>query len=124
MFVCGTATALVLSDMLSLLSDVIGISTDYWMVVLASPAFAIGTIVWWTTVERRDSYTYLWGGAFGLITALLMGFLWTVQFIVFWGFEMASIPIISFLILFVLGTVAIAGSLAGIVLMYARRRLG
>lgn len=123
MFVCGTAVALLLSDMLVLLVDVIGLSTEYWMVILASPAFAIGAVVWWTTVERRDSYTYILGGAFGLITALLTGLLWTVQFLRSWGFEMAKIPIITFLIVFVLGFTAIAGAITAIPLMYTRRRL-
>lgn len=123
MFVCGTVAAFLLSDMLTLLADVIGLSTDYWMIILASPALAIGSVVWWIAVERRDSYTYLLGGAFGLVTALLTGFLWTVQFIIFWGFEMAAIPIITVLILFVLGFTATAGVITSIPLMYARRRL-
>lgn len=79
--------------------------------------------VWWTAVERRDSYTYLLGGVVGLTTALFTGLLWTVQFIRFWGVEMASIRTIAFLIVFVLGAVSLAGVLTGIPLMYTRRRL-
>lgn len=123
MFICGIVVALLLSDMLALLADVIGLSTRYWMVILASPAFGIGAVIWWMAIERRDSYTYFRGGTFGLVTALLTGLLWTAQFIRFWGFEMAEIPIIVFLIVFVLGIVAIAGILTAIPLMYARRRL-
>lgn len=123
MFVCGTVTAFLLSDMLALLADVLGLATDYWMLVLASPVLVIGTVVWWRLVERRDSYTYVRGGTFGLVTALLTGFLWAVQFIAFWGIEMAAVPVIAFLVLFVLGFVATTGALTGITLMYARRRL-
>lgn len=123
MFVCGIVVALLLSDMLALLADVIGLSSGYWMVIFASPAFAFGAVVWWAVIERRDLYTYLFGAAFGLITALLTGLLWTVQFIRFWGFEMAEIPIIAFFIVFVLGFTAIGGILTALPLMYARRQL-
>jgi uncharacterized protein YacL len=123
MFICGIVVALLLSDMLSLLADMIGRSSGAWMVIFASPAFVFGAVAWWTVIERRDSYTYLLAGAFGLITALLTGLLWTAQFIRFWGFEMAEIPIIAFFIVFVLGVTAIAGILTAIPLMYARRRL-
>lgn len=122
MFVWGTVVALLLSEILALLADVIGLSAEYWMLVLASPTLAIGAVVWWGVVERRDSYTYLLGSAFGLITALFTGLLWTVRFILVWGFEMAAIPITAFLIVFVLGFAAIAGVLAAIPLMYVRRR--
>jgi hypothetical protein len=123
MFLCGVVVALLLSDLVSLLADVIGLSTGYWMVIVASPAFAIGAVVWWVTVERRQSYSYLVGGAFGLVTALFTGLLWTAQFIRFWGVEMAEIPIIGLLILLVLGLTAIAGIVVALPLMYARRRL-
>lgn len=115
--------ALLLSDLLALLADVIGFSTRYWMVIFASPAFAIGAVVWWMTIERRATYTYVTGGLFGLVTALLTGLLWTGQFVRFWGFEMAIIPIIAFLIVFVLGLAAVTGVLTAFPLMYARRRL-
>lgn len=123
MFVCGVATTLLLSDVLVLLADAIGLTTRYWMIVLASPAFAIGAVVWWTTIERRGSYTYPLGGAFGVITTLLAGLLWTAQFIRFWGFEMIGVPMIAFLTVFVLGSVATVGVLTALPLMYARRRL-
>lgn len=123
MFVCATATAFLLHDLLGLLGEVIGLPAAYAMVILASPALAIGAVVWWAVVERRDAYTYRLGGAFGLVTALLTGLLWTVRFVGFWGFEMLVIPIVAFLVAFVLGLTALAGVLAGLPLMYARRRL-
>lgn len=122
-FVCGTATAYLLYDVLALLADVIGLPTAYAMVLLASPTLVVGAGAWWTIVERRDSYAYRHGGAFGVVTALLTGLLWTVQFVRVWGLEMLVIPIGSFLVLLVLGFALIAGLLAGLPLMYARRRL-
>lgn len=123
MFVCGTVVSILLSDVLALLADVIGLPTEYWMVILASPAFAIGAVVWWTVVERRELYTYRLGCAFGLVTALFTGLLWTGQFIFVWSVEMAAIPIVSFIIALVVGLTAVAGLLASIPLMYVRRQL-
>jgi hypothetical protein len=122
-FVCATAVALALSDLLALLADMIGLSPEYWMLVLASPAFAIGAATWWVAVERRGSYTYLLAGAFGLLTALFTGLLWTAQFVRVWGVEMVTVPIVAFFVLFVLGFASVAGLLAGVPLMYARRRV-
>ena len=123
MFLCAVVVALLLSDVLSLLADAIGLSMGYWMFVVASPAFAIGAVVWWATIERRNSYSYLIGGVFGLVTALFTGLLWTAQFVRFWGVEMADVPVVGFLIVFVLGLTAIAGVVVSLPLMYARRRL-
>ncbi|MFB6152743.1 MAG: hypothetical protein ABEJ27_00680 [Halodesulfurarchaeum sp.] len=123
MFIWGIVVAFLLSDMLGLLADVIGLPTGYWMIVFASPAFAFGAVSWWIVIERRESYTYFLGGAFGLLTALLTGLLWTAQFIRVWGVEMTRIPIIGFLIVFVLVVATIAGVLTALPLMYARRRL-
>ena len=94
-FVCGTVTALIISDILALLADVIELPAPYSMVILASPTLVIGTVVWWAVVERGNSYTYLLGGIFGLLTSLFTGLLWTVRFVSFWGFEMLNVPIIS-----------------------------
>lgn len=121
-FLCGSATAFILSDMLGLLADVIGLPARYAMILLASPTLVIGAGTWWAVVERRASFTYLGGGTFGLVTALLTGLLWTGWFVRVWGFEMLAIPIVSFLVLLVLGMVGVAGLLAGLPFMYARRR--
>lgn len=123
MFACATVTAFILYDILALLAKVIGFPAPYSMVVLASPTLVIGTVVWWAAVERRDSYTYLFGGIFGLLTALLTGVLWTVRFVSSWGFEMLVVPVVSFLVVFVLGVAVVAGIFTGLPLMYARRRL-
>lgn len=123
LFACGTATALLLHDVLALLADVIGLPTALWMVVLASPAFVVGAVVWWAVVERRDSHSYLLGGAVGLVTALFTGLLWTGRFATVWGLEMLEAEIVALLVVVVLGLTAAAGAIAGLPLMYARRRL-
>lgn len=123
MFVCGTTMAFLLDDLLSILADVIGVPTEYSMAILASPALVIGTVAWWTVIERRDSYTYLLGGIFGLVTALLTGVLWTARFVRFWGFEMLTVDGVSLLVVLVLGLAIVTGFLTGLPLMYARRHL-
>ena len=124
MFTCGIVVALLISDILSVLADVLGLATGYWMVIFASPAFAIGAGLWWAIVERRHSYTYRHGGAFGLVTALCTGLMWTAEFIRIWGVEMAVVPMVGALIGLVFGLTAFAGVLTALPLMYARRRLG
>jgi len=123
LFLCGMAVTLLLSDLLAVLASVIGLSTDYWLLVVASPTFAIGAVVWWWAVERRGSYTYPVGGLVGLVTALLTGLLWTGQLLLIWGVEMVTLPVPAFLIAFVLGVTAVAGVLAALPFVYARRRV-
>ncbi len=124
MFVCGTVVASLLSDLLALLADVIGLPAGYAMAMFASPVLVIGTAVWWLLVERRTAYTYPIGGVFGLITASAAGLLWTARFVDVWGVEMAVIDAVASLIAFVIGVAVVGGVLAGLPMMYARRRLG
>ncbi len=72
-------------------------------------------------VERRKAYSYVTGGIFGLLTALFTGFVWTAQFISYWGLEMLTIPIVSYLVVLVFGLVMIAGVIAGFPIMYGRK---
>ena len=122
MFICATVVGIVLSDILSLFAEVISLSIAYWPMIVASPAFVIGAVVWWVIVERRALYTYFPGALFGLTTALVTGILWTTQFIRVWGFEMVLVPEVALLIAIVLGVAAIAGVFTSVPLMYARRR--
>jgi hypothetical protein len=122
MFVCAAVVAVLLSDILALLADVIGLPAAYWPVIVAGPAFGIGAVAWWTIVERRASYTYRLGAVFGGVTALLTGLLWTGRFILVWSVEMAAVPVITYLIAFVVGVTAVAGVLTSIPLMYVRRQ--
>lgn len=120
MFACGTATAYLLHDLLGLLAEVLGLPAAFSMGILASPALVFGAIVWWAVVERRGSYTYFGGGAFGLFTALFTGLLWVARFVSVWGIEMGLA--VGALVGFVLAMTTAAGVLAGPALMYARRR--
>ena len=120
LFVCATLTAFLLSDVLVLLGDALGLPAGYAMFVLASPALAVGAVGWWALVERRGSYTYLVGAAVGLLTALLTGLVWIVRFVSSWGVEF--LLTVGVLVGVVLGWAVAAGVLAGLPLMYARRR--
>lgn len=122
MFVCGTATALALSDVLGLLASVIGLPPAVSLGILASPAFVVGTASWWAVVERREAYTYLLAAVSGLVTALATGIVWTLRFVSVWGFEMLAAEMVTLLIGAVLGVISVAGALAGLPLMYVRRR--
>lgn len=122
-FACATVIALVFSDVLSLAAAALGLPRTLWAVAVAAPAFAIGAVVWWGAIERRGSYTYLGGGAFGLLAALLTAAVWTVQFVRIWGPEVAEVPMIRVLVGFVVGLTAVAGVAVGVPLMYVRRRV-
>lgn len=123
LFVCGTAVAFLFADILVLLASVIGLPERYALGVLASPAFVVGAVVWWGFVEQPRAYSYLIGGAVGLVTALITGLVWTVRFVTVWGFEMLAVDAVFLLVGFVLGMVVIAGGITGLPLMYARRHL-
>lgn len=123
LFTCGLVTAVVLSDLLVVLGEVIGLPAPYALIVFASPAFLLGAGSWWLLVERQRTYTYPAGAAVGAVTALGTGVLWTIRFVSVWGVEMAVVPIVTFLIVFVIGITGLAGILTGLPLMYARRRL-
>ena len=122
-FLWAVVVSLLLSDILGLLSEVIGIRGSFWMVVLASPVLLVGTGTWWALVERRDACGYGSGALFGLVTALVVGLVWTAGFVTVWGFEMLAVPMVAALAAFVLGFVAVAGVVVALPLMYARRRL-
>lgn len=121
-FGCATLTAFVLSDMLGLFAEVIGLPTAFSMPLLATPALVVGAGVWWALVERRGALTYPRGAAFGLLTALVTGGLWTARFVYVWGPEMLTAGPVPLLVGFVLGAVAVAGVLVGLPITYVRRR--
>lgn len=120
---CGVVLAVLLNDVLTLLGDVIGFPTPYSLVAFASPALLFGGLTWWLVVEQRAAYAYRFGAVVGLLTALLTGAIWTARFVVVWGVEMLTVPMVAVLVGFVLGFAVLAGVLSGLPLMYARRRL-
>ena len=119
---CAALTALLLSDVLGLFADVVGLPAAVGMPLLATPALVAGAGVWWSLVERRGAVTYLRGAADGLLTALVTGGLWTARFVAVWGAEMLSAGPVPLLVGFVLAAVAVAGVLVGLPFTYARRR--
>lgn len=121
-FACATATASLLDRMLSLLAAVVGLPAELWAPAFAAPTLVVGPAVWWTLVERRGTYTYRFGAAFGLLTALLTALVWTMRFVSVWGFEMLTVGVVPLLVAVVLGVAAVAGTLAGLPLTYVRRR--
>lgn len=123
MFLCATVVAIALDDVLSLLADVIGLPAAFAMSLLAAPAVPAGALVWWAIVERRGSRAYLVGGTYGALTALLTWACWTVGFVSVWSRKLLTAGPVPSLVGFVLAFVLVAGTLAGLPLMYARRRL-
>jgi hypothetical protein len=121
-FGCATLTAFLLSDVLGLFAEVIGLPDALAMPLLATPAFVAGAVVWWALVERPGTVTYLRGAGFGLVTALVTGALWTARFVFVWGAEMLAAGPVRLLVGVVLGAVSIAGVLVGLPITYARRR--
>jgi hypothetical protein len=124
LFLWGVGLAAALSDMLRLLADAIGLPRGYWMFLIAAPVLVLGPGLWWWLVERRRAYGYRWGGLFGLVAAVLTGLLWTARFVSVWGFEMIALSMVAILAALVLGIVALAGLLTGLVFMAGRRRFG
>ena len=121
-FGCATLTAFLLSAVLELFAEVIGLPAEVAMPVLAAPAFAAGAVVWWALVERRRSLTYVRGAAFGLLTALITGAFWTARFASVWSVEMLTAGSVPLLVGFVFAAVAVAGALVGLPITYVRRR--
>ncbi|WP_281194071.1 hypothetical protein [Halorubrum sp. F4] len=121
-FACATFTAVLLSDMLGLFAEVIGLPAALSMAILASPALVAGAGFWWLLVERSGTYAYHRGAAFGLLTALATGTVWTGRFVVVWGVEMLTAGPVPLLVGFTLGVTAVAGALVGLPITYARRR--
>jgi len=121
-FGCATLTAFLLSDVLGLFAEVIGLPAMVSLPLLAAPALVAGAGIWWSLVERRGDATYVRGAGYGLLTALITGGLWTARFAAVWGIEMLTAGPVPLLVGFVLGVVAVAGVLVGLSFTYARRR--
>jgi len=121
-FGCATLTGFALSSALGLFAEVIGLPAAFATPLLAAPALVAGAGVWWALVERSGTVTYLRGGAFGLITALVTGGFWTARFASVWSVEMLTAGPVPLLVGFVLGAVAVAGVLVGLPFAFVRRR--
>ncbi|VTT87691.1 hypothetical protein DM2_1025 [Halorubrum sp. DM2] len=123
-FACGALVAVLLSDVLRLFVDVAGLPAGFPVPLLAAPALVVGPPCWWRLIERRRAFSYRAGAAYGLLTALCTGGLWTGWFVTVWGVEMLAAGPVLLIVAFTLGFAAVAGLLVGLPLAYARRRVG
>lgn len=126
-FVCATAMVALL---LSPVSRALGPGpAGYRAVSMAAPVAVVGAVVWWAVVERRGGRAYPLGAASGLATAFLTVLFWVLAYAAVWGAGSVSrtVDVVSLagsLIAFVLAVTLPAGVVAGVALLYARRRLG
>lgn len=121
-FALGSVVAFLLSDLLTLFAEVVGLPPTTGLFVIASPTLLFGPVVWWMLVERPGSTSYLRGMAFGLLTALLTGIVWILRFVSVWGVEMLAAGSVQRIVGFVLAVVVGAGAITGLPIQYARRR--
>lgn len=116
---CAAVLLLLMSQVATLVADVLALPSDsaLW---LAGPVPVIGAVVWWAVVEKGSRYTYPFGGAAGLLTGLLTVLFWVVRAAFVWGPNgvLAGWPLVFAVIV---PTVP-AALLAGLPVMYARRR--
>ncbi|QAU12540.1 hypothetical protein EKH57_07275 [Halorubrum sp. BOL3-1] len=119
-FACGAFVAVLLSDVLRVFVDVAGLPVP----LLAVPALVTGPICWWRLAERRSAFSYRTGAAYGLLTALCTGGVWTGWFVFVWGTEMLAVGPVLSIVGLTLGFAAVTGLFVGVPLAYARRRIG
>jgi hypothetical protein len=120
-FLWAAALLVFLDPVTGTLAKLVGLPTGYAPVAMAVPAAAAGAVAWWALAERRRRYRYGIGALFGVSVAGLTVLFWVLAFAVVWGPRL----VLSgwFLVALVFGVTSLAGSLAGMPLMYARRRL-
>ncbi|WP_096393498.1 hypothetical protein [Halorubrum trapanicum] len=121
-FGCGAATSLLLSAVLRVFVQVIGLPESFPVPLLAAPALLVGGAVWWALVERRAAYTYPAGVAYGALTALGTGLCWTALFLVVWSVDLLAAGPTPLLVGLVVGGTTAAGALIGPPLILVRRR--
>lgn len=120
LLLCAAGLLLVLSQVTALVAELLGLPAGSPL-GLAAPAPIVGAVVWWAGVERRDAFTYRSGGVVGLVTGLLTVVFWLLWGVTVWGIDgiLAGWP----LVVAVLVPTLPVGIIAGLPLMYARRRL-
>lgn len=121
-FACGAVTAGLLSTVLSLFAEVVGLPPSFPVPLLAAPTLLVGAALWWLLVERRTTYTYPAGVAFGALTALGTGLCWTAWFLVVWSVDLLVAGSTPLLVGFVIGLTTAAGALIGPPMTFLRRR--
>lgn len=120
-FCYSTVLLLLLSPISNTLVGILGLPGGYSGFLLALPVVGLGTVVWWVVIERRGTYTYRLGAAFGLLTVLSTVLFWVFVFSIVWG----PMLVLSgwFLVLFVIVVSVPIALVTGVSGMYARRRL-
>ncbi|EMA60370.1 hypothetical protein [Halorubrum kocurii] len=121
-FGCGAVTARLLSDVLRVFVEVIGLPPSFPVPLLAVPALLVGSGVWWLLVERNAAYTYPAGIAYGALTALVTGLVWTAWFVVVWSVDLLAAGPTPLLVGLVLALTTVAGVLIGPPILFFRRR--
>lgn len=120
-FLWSTLVLVLLGALSRTLVELLNLPPDLGPVLLAAPVPVIGAALWWGVVERRDGYTYLHGGVFGLLTASSNVVFWLLVYSAIWGVSVVVAG--GILVVFVLVVVLPTGFLVGLPLMFARRRL-
>lgn len=119
-FLCGLLLLVPLGVVAETLLKVLTLPVAFTVILVPTSGAIIAAGVWWVVVERQETYTYLRGGAFGLLTALGTVLLWTLLVAIVYG---PSAPLAAGVVIgFVIAVTAPIGVVAGLPLLYARRR--
>jgi len=120
-FLCGVALIVPLGAVAKTVVRILTLPPALTVVLVPGSGAVLAAGIWWLLVERRGEYTYLLGGAAWLATALLTVALWTVLVAAVYGpMAVAVGGVVILVTLLVAGPVAV---IAGLPMMYARRRL-
>lgn len=122
-FLCSSLVLGPLGAVSDTLLTVLGLPETYAAVLVPASSAAVGAVCWWALVERRAAYAYPFGALFGLVTAVVTVLGWTVAVAVVWGPRTVLLAG-GVVIGFVLALTAPIGAVAGLPLLYARRRFG
>lgn len=120
-YVCCVLLVQLLRPAADMLAPLVGIQPGYSLLFLGVPAVIIAPFVWWTLVERRGRYIYPVGMTFGLLFVLITLVFWVLVFAGVWG--VAVILAGNVVLAFVTVLAVPFGIVAGLPLMYARRRV-
>ncbi|WP_161631411.1 hypothetical protein [Candidatus Halobonum tyrrellensis] len=121
-FGCGTLPILWLGSVTTAFADYFGVPGDEAL-LLASPALAVGAVLWWRLVERPTNYRYRESVAFGVLTAVGTVLLW-VGWLAVIDWRWLTVYPVPLVIAFLLGVTVLVGIVSSLPLMFVRRRLG
>ena len=122
-FLCGAALLVPLGFVAGTLVKVLGLPSAFTAVLVPGSGAVVGAVAWWAVVELPAEYGYLRGGAVGLLTVLGTVLFWALVIAVVWAPEFLALSGTLLTIGFVLVVTAPVGFVAGLPLLYLRRRL-